>query len=376
LKFSNRSPIFSWSKKRPLHALQIEVTSRCTRACAICPRFVLAKSWREGDLDDSIWNVIEPDLQLAAHVHLQGWGEPLLHPLLPVWAGKARKAGCSVGITTNGDLLEEANSWLLDGNVTSITISAAGASRTHAKLRGGSKLFEVLSSAANLVRHSHKRGLKVKFQLSYLLIRSNASELPEVVELAAEAGLDEVFVTHLDCLPSKELSDQAAYAHDKIHSEILTELENARTAARRVGISFRSPLLKGEEVIVCAYNPLNYIFVSWDGRVGPCVNLLFPVKGPIPRWTSNGIVNIEPVVYGKLEEVSLSKLMISQERAQFVEPFRSRLEAEKRFISACSIEPSIHALKEINRADEQRAGALRLNPFPKGCSACPKKRGW
>jgi sulfatase maturation enzyme AslB (radical SAM superfamily) len=320
--------------------------------------------------------VIEPDLHLATHVHLQGWGEPLLHPLLPVWAGKARKAGCSVGITTNGDLLEKARSWLLKGSVSIITISAAGAAGTHEKLRGGSRLFEVLSSAADLVRHSRKLGLKVKFQLSYLLTKSNASELPEVIELAAKAGLDEVFVTHLDCLPSTDLSDQAAYSNDTIPPEILAELENARKVARRVGIGFRSPSLKGEEVIVCAYNPLNYVFVSWDGKVGPCVNLLLPVKDQIPRWTCNGIVNIEPVVYGSLGEVSLSKLMISQERTRFIEPFRRRLEAERRFISACSIEPSVHALKEISSADEKRADALRLNPFPEGCSACPKTRGW
>ena len=62
-------------RKRPLRALQVEVTSRCTRRCAICPRSVLSDTWCEGDLEDAVWKRLEPDLTLAKHVHLQGWGE-------------------------------------------------------------------------------------------------------------------------------------------------------------------------------------------------------------------------------------------------------------------------------------------------------------
>jgi len=87
--------------------------------------------WRGGDLKNDIWKVIEPDLHLAEHVHLQGWGEPLLHPMLPIWVVKAREKGCTIGITTNGDLLDVATDWLLEGNVDLITVSAAGALKNH-----------------------------------------------------------------------------------------------------------------------------------------------------------------------------------------------------------------------------------------------------
>jgi len=66
-------------QQRPLRALQVEITSRCSRACAVCPRSALGDHWREGDLSEGVWNVLEPDLPLATHIHLQGWGEPLLH---------------------------------------------------------------------------------------------------------------------------------------------------------------------------------------------------------------------------------------------------------------------------------------------------------
>jgi hypothetical protein len=38
-------------RRRPLRAVQVEVTSRCTRRCAICPRSALSKTWLEGDMD-------------------------------------------------------------------------------------------------------------------------------------------------------------------------------------------------------------------------------------------------------------------------------------------------------------------------------------
>jgi len=68
--------------RRLLQALQVEVTSRCTRRCSVCPRSALAGRWLDGDLSEEHWDSIRSDLSLVEHLHLQGWGEPLLHPRL------------------------------------------------------------------------------------------------------------------------------------------------------------------------------------------------------------------------------------------------------------------------------------------------------
>ena len=83
------------TKNRPFRALQIEVTSRCTRSCSICPRDSLSDTWRDGDLSQDLWDMIAPDLSLAQHVHLQGWGEPLLHDQLERFAPDGAAAGCT-----------------------------------------------------------------------------------------------------------------------------------------------------------------------------------------------------------------------------------------------------------------------------------------
>jgi len=274
--------------RRPLRALQVEVTSRCARRCAVCPRSSLAEARRDGDLDDALWKVVAADLELTEHVQLQGWGEPLLHPLLPAWARDARAAGCTVGLTTNGDLLEEAASWLLEGDVDRVVVSVAGNADNHAALRDGSQLESVLAAAGNLARRARERRVPLRILISYLLTRNNAADLPAVVRLAARARVDELFVTHLDCPTSPALVEQAAFSGDVLIEGVKAHLKEAEMVASDSGIGFRDQTQGGEEQLVCSLDPLRIVFVGWDGRVGPCVNLLLPVEGPIPRWSANG----------------------------------------------------------------------------------------
>ena len=159
-------PAWRW-RRRPLIALQVEVSSRCTRACGVCPRSALGPLWLDGDLEHTLWERLRGDLALAEHVHLQGWGEPLLHPDLPGMVAAAKAAGCTVGVTTNGDLLSEALTWIAEAQVDLVTVSVAGRDSTHARLRDGSRLGEILDAARELVRARRRRRTHVK--LSYLL---------------------------------------------------------------------------------------------------------------------------------------------------------------------------------------------------------------
>lgn len=101
--------MFRW--KRLIHSptwdwIQVEVTTRCNALCSYCPRTLYGRSWPQRDLPIDIYQRLAPDLFRASHVHLQGWGEPLLHPQLFQMAQLARNAGCQVGTTTNGTLLD------------------------------------------------------------------------------------------------------------------------------------------------------------------------------------------------------------------------------------------------------------------------------
>jgi len=264
-----RKPGFLPRRRRPLRALQVEVTSRCSRRCRTCPRGQLADRWLDRDLAPVSWAAIVPALPMAAHVHLQGWGEPLLHQDLPEMVAAARQAGCSVGLTTNGDLLAAAAGWIVDQGVDLVTVSVAGGSELNPVLRDGQRAADVLSAAGELKGLAGRRG-RPTVQLSYLLTRDNARELEQVVEEAARHGLAELFVVHLTSTPTPELESAAAYTLDGLTPGVADALRRAGERARRVGLRFRPPATRPADLLACSLDPTRFAFVASDGRVGPC----------------------------------------------------------------------------------------------------------
>jgi len=373
-----RRQVFTMRRKkdRVLRALQIEVTSRCTRSCSVCPRSQLSERWIDGDLTEGLWKLLEPGLDLAEHVHLQGWGEPLLHPKLPTWAARAREAGCTIGITTNGDLLPDALSWLVEGAVDLITISTAGYKGSHSRLRDNSEFIRVIYYAHELIVKLREHGVKAKVKLSYLLTRSNAHELPMAVRAASDAGIDELYVIHLDCRTSAFQFAESAFSGRSLTPGVDAYLKEAEKSARRNRIRFRGPAANGEKVLACALNPMHFAFITWRGLVGPCTYLLLPIEGAIPRWDESGMRHVDPVAWGDLNQEPLSRIMGSDLRTRFVEPFGRRLAAEDRFLKALDLEQSVRALRAIDDAVKERRRALEENPFPGSCTGCPKSLGW
>jgi MoaA/NifB/PqqE/SkfB family radical SAM enzyme len=333
------------------------------------------EEWREGDLTGVLWRILARDLELAEHVHLQGWGEPLLHRSLPEWVAEARRAGCSVGLTTNGDLLGAAEDWLLRGDVAQVVISLAGDEAQHAALRDGSSLKTVLAAGGRLQRRAAEQRIPLRVLGSYLLTRETAAVLPQVVRAAAGAGLSELFVVHLDCRTSLYQVERSAFAGDALREGIATQLDQADRVARECGIRYRGPPRAAEEIIACSLDPVRFAFVGWDGRVAPCVNLLLPGVGAIPRWTADGVVEVMPVWYGGLADSRLVDLLDSPTRRRFLAPFQARRAAERRFLGTLA-GGWIGRLRQLEEADQSRSAALAANPFPAGCSACPKAQGW
>jgi MoaA/NifB/PqqE/SkfB family radical SAM enzyme len=336
------------SRRRPLTALQIEVTSRCTRQCRICPRTVLASDWRDGDLDTATWECLAPDLGLARHVHLQGWGEPLLHPRIPEM------------VTQGVDL---------------ITVSVAGDDKTHAELRSGSRLDELWATVERLAARRATRKVP-RIQVSYLLTRRNCEQVPGLVEAAAEAGADELFVTHLDCTPSPELLKEAAFDISGLSPEAAAAIETAAEVARSRKIAFRAPAREPQELLVCALDPLSFAFVAWDGRVGPCVNLLLPVESCIPRGSEEDPTRVEPMVYGDLANSSLREILAGERYSEFTKSFEKRLAAERAFLEGIVTRSAKEALDHLDDADRRREQELSDNPFPEPCAGCHKVVGW
>jgi hypothetical protein len=300
----------------------------------------------------------------------------LLHPELRRMVRDCKTSRCSVGITTNGDLLESAMSWMAEEGVDIVTVSVGGDSATPAGIEGGSRLERVLKSVGRLLRLSARPRGKTRIQLSYLLTRDNACQLPELVRMAAGAGPVEIFVVHLDCTPSSDLLKMSAFDENGLAAGVSEHLDAAARIARRHAIPFRGPALRPRELLACALDPTRFAFVTAGGRVGPCVYALLPVSGHIPRFFPGGKHEVVPACYGDLEDAGLAEILQGPLRRKFVLPFENRFQAERDFVSSLSLEPGVEALRQLESADREREQRLEANPFPSACNGCHKARGW
>jgi len=361
-------------RPRPWRALQVEVTTRCTRSCVVCPRSALAERWRQLDLDAEAWRRITPDLEVFEHVHLQGWGEPLLHPDLRAMAADARHAGCRVGVTTNGDLLAEEAGWIAADGVDLVCVSIAGGPHSSSRLRGGQSLPATWAAVSRLAS-LRRRARRPRIQVAYLLTTANAPELPSATAAAASAGADELYVIHLDVRPTPELAELAAFGPDGLRPGVEDCLRRAEDTARAARIGFRGPASQPEELLTCALDPTRFVTVSADGSVGPCVNLMMPVAGTIPRVTPDGVVEVPRLVYGDLHRSSLGEILHGPAARAFRAPFAARTAAEQEFLG--SIEGHGRAaLERLEAADGRRSRRLAEAPFPAPCAGCAKAAGW
>jgi MoaA/NifB/PqqE/SkfB family radical SAM enzyme len=363
--------------KRSLRALQVEVTSRCTRQCAVCPRTSFGESWLEGDLSRAHWDRLRPDLPLVEHLHLQGWGEPFLHPRLEIMARDAHGAGCTVGVTTNGDLLGGALGWMAEGPVDVLAVSLAGCDEWNRRLRDDARPDELLAAIQKLARRRGRRR-RPRIHVTFLLVRGNAGDLPGTVRAAAAAGADAIFVNHLDFTPTQELFDLAALSGRGLTQPDREALAEAERVAGGLGIDIRLPVTEPQEMLTCALDPRRMASVRWDGVVAPCVQLSLPISGPVPRMTAAGSVEISPCRYGRLDDMTLSEILTGEARREFTAPLHRRSEADHKYREWGLLASGwgVVALADLDRAYGELERELDENPFPPACRGCPKIEGW
>ncbi len=314
---------------RTLKAFQVEVTSRCNLRCVMCPRVGLADRWREMDLPWEAFQRIARAFDRVKHVHLQGWGEPLLHPRLFDMIAVAKDAGCRVGFTTNGmRLTPDAARRLVDLRLDLLAVSIAGATpRTHESLRVGSDLPLILENIRRLLalRSDHGRDAP-KVELSYLMTRTNMEELPQAVELAASLGADELYATNLDYVVTPEQDALKAFNCPPPLCEAFSQsVELAGRRAERAGLAFRSYPLEPDEAAMCEADPLDILFVSCDGWVSPCTYMGLAGQSEIPRYFGGRSLSVPRVRFGNIKDRDLMAIWSSPAYQQFRQQFAARL---------------------------------------------------
>jgi MoaA/NifB/PqqE/SkfB family radical SAM enzyme len=346
-------------------AIQIEITSRCNIRCVMCPVTVLADRWRARTVDWELYLRIARAFKHIKYVHLQGWGEPLLHPRLFDMIKVAKDAGCRVGFTTNGTLLGPVvGQRLLDLDLDLLAVSIAGASpETHAAIRVGSDLTQILDNLRYLLDlRARQQLLHPKVEIFFLMTKSNTAELPAAVDLTASVGADELVATNLDYVPTEEQNDLKAFGYVPLRETFARAVKEAQGRAKAAGLTFRAYPLEPEEVAVCDANPLKILFVSCDGRVSPCTYLGLAGQAQIPRVFDGQLLNVPRVWFGDIREQELLEIWQNPAYRAFRQQFEARRMA--------AIARAAAVIAGLSPASQKA-----LPPAPECCQSCPKLFG-
>lgn len=276
--------------------LQVEVTGACNLRCRMClVRYAPAAGKREGALSFEQYLELVDGLPDLRKLTLQGLGEPLLSPHIVEMVRHAAARGVSVGFNSNGTLLGRRRAEeLVAAGLGWLHVSLDGASAaTYEDVRHGAdfaprpgQLERVVGNLRGLVEARSQAGSDApRIQLVFVAMRRNIGELPALVELGADIGVDEVWVQNLshdfsDTDPAGTYAEMRRYAAEEAifggadEQRMRDLLERARERASALGVGLRLPRLErraprraGEPG--CDW-PFESAYVTHRGEVQPC----------------------------------------------------------------------------------------------------------
>ncbi len=268
--------------------VQIEPVGRCNLRCPMC-----AVRFREEPppalMAWELFTRIVDEVPTLEYLHLQGLGEPLLHPRFFDMVRYAVSRGLRVTTNTNVTLI---------GTERAVECVTSGLDTLHASVDALTpEVYESIRVNANFehatqnlrgITETRKRfgSATPEIHLVAVLMRRNLHELPGLVRLAHALPADELFVQRL-CHDFDEAGLPAAYAPMRAFVEAETLLsadpdevtnvfDEARDLARQLGVALRLPRLRphpyapGTPGRSCCDWPWSGAYVTYDGQLMPC----------------------------------------------------------------------------------------------------------
>ncbi len=167
---------------------------RCNLTCKHCYATSADKDF-PGELSTGeVFNMIDELKTFNVPVLILSGGEPLMRPDIFEISHRAKDMGFYVGLSTNGTLISEKNiDDIVKVGYNYVGISIDGMQETHDKFRRKQGSFE---EALNGIRLCHDAGIKVG--LRFTLTQDNKQDLPDLIQLMKDEGIDKFYLSHLN----------------------------------------------------------------------------------------------------------------------------------------------------------------------------------
>lgn len=291
--------------------VQIEPVGQCNLRCRMC-----AIQFREDGpphgppafMDFDAFTRLVDELRGVRELHLQGLGEPMMHPRFFDMVEYAVARGVRVTTNTNLTLLTAARAErCVTSGLFRIHVSIDGATAaTYERIRLRARFDRVVRNLARLVDARQRlRSEHPEVRIVLVIMRENLEELPELVRLAHAWGVGSVFVQHL-CHDFAESSLPERYRPMREFVEAQTLLgddpvrvgryfDEARAAARELGVELRLPRTQPRPHppgtpgrTRCGW-PWDGVYISYQGYAMPCCMISTPDRFNFGRITEQGV---------------------------------------------------------------------------------------
>lgn len=202
--------------------LTLEPTSACNYRCTMCSQGHYTERPSYFEIDDTAVERALPILEFVENLATQVTGEPTLSLQFGKIANYATSHGVYIDMITNGSLLHKTNADLSKFSVVCVSFDGATKEVFEAQRVGAS--FENVVQNIRMARDKYPL---VEFEFNVCVTRLNIAQLPDIVRIAAEIGIDRVL---LNLLNSRDYPHLAPLV---IGAKNIDELNNAINAAKK-----------------------------------------------------------------------------------------------------------------------------------------------
>ncbi len=268
-------PALDWEEFRrtghnpvPPVAMQIETSSICNFRCPSCPL-----SMGEYDRPEKHMNVEQLEKVLDAFpsvkkIELQGIGEVFLNPCILDIVRAATDRGIEVHTFSNASKVERSTAYAaVRSGLKLINFSMDGANEeTFRWLRKGGTLKRYKRCVTNLIEARRALGSKTPtIGVMTVLSKNNVRQIPKMLAIAEELGVDSIIFTKINASSNPELKDILLGDEERAWIESLPPYQGP------LEIVWAYDEWTRQERMDC-YWPRHMTYVTVQGDVTPCCN--------------------------------------------------------------------------------------------------------
>lgn len=306
--------------------IQVEISSYCNASCIYCPHTIYRGNWQNKYLSIEYFRNLIPAFRKASLVYLQGWGEPFTHPRFFEMLEIAKAAGCKVGTTTKGTLLNrETIEKMVSEESDVIGFSIAGLDKKNDSIRKGTRIKKVLKCIEEIHRVKARFGLDIpEIHIDYMLLRSGLDDIDKIPAFLGNVGASQTVVSSLSYIASPEMETEYIHASGEAgYFELKERLKEVRSNAALKGVDVHfhivSPVRKN---FSCIKNIPKAVDVGSDGSISPCVMKQIPVRGENYHYFRGQRQQQQNLSFGNINKNSLNTIWYGQDYQQFIREFR------------------------------------------------------